>query len=192
MKRPAIFVDRDGVLIENRDEYIRLPEHIKPLAGALEACFEVNRSAYALVVVSNQSAVGRGILTLDQALDLNRIALDHFRSHGVRFDGAYICPHAPEDHCECRKPKPGMLLQAAREHDLNLQASFLVGDNITDMQAAEAAGATGVFVRTGLGARLLESTPYEGPVVKDLGAAVRFILDPNQAKARRAVEPAEG
>ena len=177
--RPAIFVDRDGVLIENRKEYIRRPCHIHVFQQAIEAAKRITASPFALVVVSNQAAVGRGILSMQRVCALNRRIVRLYEREGVRIDGSYICPHKPDDNCDCRKPKPGMLLQAARELNLDLTKSYMVGDNMTDMGAANAAGVKGILVRTGLGSAQLAAAevPYEGPVAHDLSEAVQMIFN---------------
>ncbi|MBI1756521.1 MAG: HAD-IIIA family hydrolase [Fimbriimonas ginsengisoli] len=175
--RPAIFVDRDGVLIEHRDDYILEPAHIKVYQESIAACLRITlESPYALVVVTNQSAIGRGILTMEQAEALNQGALKPYEEAGVRIDGAYMCPHRPDENCDCRKPQPGMLRRAAAELGLDLKRSFLVGDNLSDMGAARAAGAKGVMVRTGLGSRHLRWAGFDGLVADDLADAVARIL----------------
>ncbi len=174
--KPAIFVDRDGVLIENREAYIRKPSHILVFQQAIEACKRITKDGkYALVVVTNQSAIGRGIMSKERVWALNRRILRKFEIEGVRFTGSYICPHSPEEDCDCRKPKPGMILKAADELSLDLSKSFLVGDNLTDMGAAKAAGIQGILVRTGLGNSQLEAG-YEGVVAADLSQAVDMIF----------------
>lgn len=176
--RPAIFVDRDGVLIENRAEYIRAHSHIIVFPQAVKACRRITEDGrYALVVVTNQSAVGRGVLSMARVQSLNRRILRMFEKEGVRIDGSYICPHRPDEDCDCRKPKPGMLLQAARELNLDLRRSFMAGDNMTDMGAAAAAGATGILVKTGLGEEQLKRQSYDGPVAHDLNEAVDLIFN---------------
>jgi histidinol-phosphate phosphatase family protein len=173
---PAIFVDRDGVLVENRAEYIRKLSHIHIIPAALEACKRITESEYALVVVSNQASVGRRILSLERVLTLNRSVLRRFEKEGVRFAGSYICPHKPDDDCDCRKPRPGMLLTAARELDLDLARSYMVGDNLTDMGAAKAAGLPGILVKTGLGEEQLAKGTYSGLVADDLNEAADYIF----------------
>ncbi len=173
-------MDRDGVLIENRPEYVREWGHVEVFPQALEASLRLTEAGFPLVVVTNQSAIGRGILTLDETTAMNERILDLFRAEGVVFEGAYICPHGPDDDCDCRKPLPGMLVRGALEHGLDLNRSYMVGDAVTDMQAAEAAGAKGIMVLTGRGqeqAALLDSQgSSQWPIVQDLSAAVDLIL----------------
>ncbi|RMF47692.1 MAG: D-glycero-beta-D-manno-heptose 1,7-bisphosphate 7-phosphatase [Anaerolineae bacterium] len=150
--RPAIFLDRDGVIIENRANYVRTWKDVVFYEQALEALRRLRDTPYAVVIVTNQSAVGRGILTREQADEINRKVVAHIRSAGGRIDAAYLCPHAPDAGCACRKPHPGMLLQAAKELSLDLTHSWMVGDALTDIQAGQAAGVGHtVLVRTGRG-----------------------------------------
>jgi histidinol-phosphate phosphatase family protein len=107
--RPAIFLDRDGVIIENVPDYVRKPEDIRFLARTFEALRKVAHRDFAVVVVTNQSGVGRGLITLCEAENLNESVMRKIREEGGRIDKAYLCPHAPDAGCECRKPKPGML-----------------------------------------------------------------------------------
>jgi histidinol-phosphate phosphatase family protein len=176
--KPAVFMDRDGVLVENVPDYIRRWEQVEFFDHAFRAVMRLHESPFEMVVVSNQSVVGRGLMALEDVLVLNRRIMEVFESQGALFAGTYICPHAPEDDCECRKPKPGMLLRAAREHDLDLSRSFFVGDAQTDMEAAEAAGVKGILVRTGRGTETLNeigpNPPW--PVAGDLDEAVSLIL----------------
>lgn len=151
--KPALFLDRDGVIIENRAAYVRSWEDVEFLPGALEALAALRASQYAIVIVTNQSAVGRGIITLAQAEAINRGVLDVIEKNGGRVDGVFTCPHAPGDNCQCRKPKPGLLLQAAEALDLDLSQSVMVGDAVSDLLAGQSAGIRRTFlVKTGRGA----------------------------------------
>ena len=114
----------------------------------------------AVVVVTNQAVVGKGLITLDDAIAINERVVNEVRRRGGRIDQAYLCPHTYDDDCDCRKPRPGMLLRAARELNIDLAHSCMVGDAITDMQAAQAAGVQSVLVRTGRGER--ELVRYNG------------------------------
>jgi D-glycero-D-manno-heptose 1,7-bisphosphate phosphatase len=150
---PAIFLDRDGVIIENRANYVRGWEDVAIFGQALTALAEIHSSAYKIVMVTNQSAVGRGIISLETVREINKRLGKIIEQTGGRIDGVYVCPHAPGDHCDCRKPKPGLLLQAAEAHDLDLSRSILIGDTLGDVMAGQAAGVgQTVLVRTGLGA----------------------------------------
>jgi D-glycero-D-manno-heptose 1,7-bisphosphate phosphatase len=149
---PAIFLDRDGVIIENRSDYVRDWSHVSIFPEAIHALSNSNLRNYKIVIVTNQSAVGRGIISLDTAKDINNRIINIIRNQNGRVDEAYICPHGPEDHCDCRKPKPGLLLQAARELSLDLRRSWMIGDAWSDIQAGQSAGVRGtIIVKTGRG-----------------------------------------
>lgn len=178
--RPAVFLDRDGVIIENRANYVRALSEVAFIPGALAAIAHLAPSAFAVVVVTNQSAVGRGLVTLAMVQATHAFLRAEIQAAGGRLDGIYFCPHAPTAGCACRKPAPGLLLQAAAELHLDLTASVMVGDNLTDVQAAQAAGVRPILVRTGLGeqhAQLLQTGHYAPVRVEaDLAAAVAAVL----------------
>lgn len=149
---PAIFLDRDGVIIENREDYVRSWRDIAFIPAALAALREFHGSPFRIILVTNQSAVGRGLISLRQAQRLNRRVVAVVEQNGGRVDGTWMCPHAPQDQCACRKPQPGLLLQAAAALDLDLARSYMIGDALSDLQAGRAAGVReALLVRTGRG-----------------------------------------
>jgi D-glycero-D-manno-heptose 1,7-bisphosphate phosphatase len=177
---PAIFLDRDGVIIENRTDYCRSWEEVVILPGALQALARAQGTSYVVVIITNQSAVGRGLVDRATADDINARLVSAIRAAGGRVDGVYMCPHAPEDDCDCRKPKPGLLLQAARELSLDLPRSVLIGDSLSDIEAARAAGVgQAMLVRTGRGIEQLALAPAASvgdfPVCADLSEALDVI-----------------
>ncbi|HSF80535.1 MAG TPA: HAD family hydrolase [Anaerolineales bacterium] len=150
---PAVFLDRDGVIIENRASYVRDWSDVEIYPQALEALVRARPSPYKFVIVTNQSAVGRGILALEKAEELNRRLVATIEQAGGRIDGVFMCPHAPEANCECRKPKPGLIVQAAEKLCLDLDRSILIGDAFSDLLAGQLAGVKRtVLVLTGRGA----------------------------------------
>jgi D-glycero-D-manno-heptose 1,7-bisphosphate phosphatase len=160
---PAIFLDRDGVIIENRADYVRSWSDVVVFPQALEALAKLSASPYKIVFVTNQSAIGRGIISLETAEEINRRLVALVEAAGVRVDGIFMCPHAPEDGCDCRKPRPGLLLQAARALDLDLSRSILIGDALTDLMAGQAAGVGRLaLVRSGRGAEQIRLPRPEG------------------------------
>jgi D-glycero-D-manno-heptose 1,7-bisphosphate phosphatase len=180
--RPAVFLDRDGVIIQNREAYVRSWEDVEFLPHSLEAMSRLAKSPFVIVIVTNQSAVGRGIIPLSQAEMINRRVLETIARAGGRVDGVYMCPHAPEENCTCRKPKAGLLTQAAEELGLDLGRSILIGDALTDLEAAHAAGVPQkILLLTGRGAdqvQLLKATNYlDYTVHASLGSAVQAILE---------------
>lgn len=155
MKQPAIFLDRDGVIIENRDHHVLSWSDVVFLPGVLDAIALLSRrSSHRLVIVTNQSAVGLGLLTLETAELINQRIVNLIREGGGRIDGVYMCPHKPANRCDCRKPGTGLFLQAAEELGLDLARSVMIGDALTDIEAARAAGlANAYLVRTGRGSQ---------------------------------------
>ena len=179
--KPAVFLDRDGVINENRADYVRTWEQVVFLPGVFDALRALADSGFAVVVVTNQSAIGRGIMAAEALQTIHDKIARRITEEGGRVDAIYACPHRPDDGCPCRKPRPGMLLQAAADLDIDLAASYLVGDAVTDMEAALAAGCRPVMVRTGRGvaqlAKLAAKRLTGVEVFDDLGKAVAWILD---------------
>lgn len=138
-RRPAVFLDRDGTLIEDVG-YPRDPEAVRLLAGAPEALAALRRAGFALVVVSNQSGIGRGLVSREEADAVHARFVAELRACGVELDDVRYCPHAPEDGCACRKPAAGLLLDSAHELGLDLGRSFMVGDKPADVEAGRTAG----------------------------------------------------
>ena len=174
---PAIFLDRDGVIIENRPEYVRSWEDVFIYPQALSALAQASRSRYKIILVTNQSAIGRGIISFQTGVEINDRLVNIIQAAGGRIDGVFMCPHAPEENCDCRKPRPGLFLQAAQALSLDLENSIMIGDALTDLQAAQAAGITrAILVRTGRGAEqaLLPEAIQAGPfsVCADLAEAL--------------------
>ena len=150
--RPALLLDRDGVLISNREDYVQSLEQVEIFDQALVALARAAQSDYLIMIVTNQSAVGRGLISLETAQAINSYVVQRIERAGGRVDGVYMCPHAPQAGCPCRKPRPGLILEAAREHDLDLRRSILLGDALTDIQAGQAAGVgTTGLLRSGRG-----------------------------------------
>jgi len=176
----AVFLDRDGVINENRDDYVKTWDEVRLLPGALEAVARRAATPFRIVLVTNQSPIGRGILTTEQMEAINRRLIEEIEARNGRIDGVYCCPHRPDDGCDCRKPRPGLLLRAARELDLQLDRSYLIGDAVSDVEAAMAAGCQPILVLSGLGRRqrlLVQQRGYDHvPVVRDLAEAVGLVL----------------
>jgi D-glycero-D-manno-heptose 1,7-bisphosphate phosphatase len=149
---PAIFMDRDGVLIENQSDYVKTWSEVEVYSTALQALADISFSQYKIVVVTNQAAVAKGLTTLDEVNRIHRHLRSDVESAGGRIDAFYVCPHQPEDGCECRKPKPGMLFRASREMDIDLAQSIMIGDALSDLQAGKAAGVkTRILLMSGRG-----------------------------------------
>jgi D-glycero-D-manno-heptose 1,7-bisphosphate phosphatase len=175
--RPAVFLDRDGVLNYNRSDHVKSPDEYVPVPGAAPAVARLKEAGWAVVVVSNQSGLSRGLYgqpALDAVMAKMRGVL---AEAGGSVDGVYYCPHAPGAGCDCRKPLPGMLLRAAREHRLDLEQSYLVGDKASDIECGQAVGARTVLVKTGLPAEWPDlAVTRPDHVASDLADAVAWIL----------------
>jgi len=179
--RPAIFLDRDGVIIENRDDYCLSWEQVAFLPGALQALARARFAPHAFVIITNQSAIGRGLLERATADEINARLVNAIHASGGRVDGVFMCPHAPDAGCDCRKPQPGLLLQAAHELSLDLGRSVLIGDALSDLDAGHAAGVgQAILVRTGRGAQQLSragaARASSFTVCADLSEALDTIL----------------
>lgn len=177
---PAVFLDRDGVIIANREQYVRTWEDVEILPGALSALARLAARPEPVILVTNQSAVGRGLISQEAAEAINGRLLEVIAQAGGRIDDVFMCPHAPEDGCSCRKPLPGLILAAAAAHGIDLGRSVLIGDALTDLQAGRAAGIGRVLlVRSGRGIeqerRAAEAGWGEFDVFEDLAAAVNSL-----------------
>jgi D-glycero-D-manno-heptose 1,7-bisphosphate phosphatase len=177
-----MFLDRDGVVIENRAAYVRSWADVAFIPRALDALARLAATPYAVVLITNQAAVGKGLVTLAEALAINRRVCEAIRRAGGRVDAAYLCPHRPEDDCACRKPKPGLLLLAKRELELSLADSWIIGDAATDLQAGAAAGVRGLLVRTGRGTEQAREHRLEAQAVADLAAALERVAQEREAR----------
>jgi histidinol-phosphate phosphatase family protein len=165
---PAIFLDRDGTIIVEKN-YPSHPYQVALLDGAAAGLRAMALHGYPLVVVSNQSGIGRGYFSADQADTVERRVSDLLAREGVAITGWYRCPHAPEEACDCRKPSPGMVLAAARDLDLDPARSFVIGDKQSDIELAAAVGAVGILVTTGHGERDADQARERGVAIcKDL------------------------
>jgi len=184
----AIFLDRDGVLIENRSEYVREWSHVKIFPEAIKALSHLHD--YKVVIVTNQSAVGRGLISLEIADELNKQLIEVIRKNDGQIDGVFMCPHTPDDQCNCRKPNPGLLLQAAKELSLDLSRSWMIGDAWSDLLAGKAAGVRGVvLLKTGRGNDQLSQPQPESLadyfVFNDLSEALTAIQNIDSASTSR-------
>ena len=152
---PAVLLDRDGVINENRAEYVTTWEDFRFLPGALEALVALRRLGVRLAVVTNQSAVGRRLLAPQALEEIHRRMLARCAAVGIAIDGVFVCPHAPWDRCACRKPQPGLLLRAMGALGEPPQRCVAIGDGHEDLLAAAASGVPFVLVRTGRGEEAL-------------------------------------
>lgn len=176
-----LILDRDGVLNEEAPDhgYILQPADLKWLPGALPALAMLSRAGLRLSVATNQSAVGRGLMTAEQLARVLDAMRTQAEAAGARISGVYCCPHAPEQQCDCRKPAPGLIRAAIEESGIPAMQTLLVGDDVRDVQAARAAGVTAVLVKTGKGVRAaaqLQATGNPPYVFDDLQQIARYLL----------------
>jgi D-glycero-D-manno-heptose 1,7-bisphosphate phosphatase len=184
MSRRAIFLDRDGTLIRDR-HFLRRPEELEFLPGVSEALTLFAKTGLALIVLSNQSGVARGLFGLNDVVAVNQELERQLAEHGIQLDAIYFCPHHPggkveefRKRCDCRKPAPGMALKASQELDLELNGSWIVGDKPDDVRMSEHLPLRPVLVRTGYG-RENEDALKDYPQLKvtdDLLGAAHWIL----------------
>jgi D-glycero-D-manno-heptose 1,7-bisphosphate phosphatase len=175
MTRRFVVLDRDGTIIVER-EYLSDPRGVELLPGAVAGLRHLRSLGLRLVVVTNQSGVGRGYFDEAQLERINARMLDLLATEGVHLDGLYYCPHMPEDRCTCRKPQPGLLLRAAEDFEFDPPTSFVVGDKVADIELGRRVGATTLLVRTGYGVQVESDRSVSADhVVDDLEAAARVI-----------------
>ena len=181
-KRPAIFLDRDGTIIR-QVELLHKPSQLKLFPAAAPAIKAFNRMGYVVVIVTNQPVVARGMIGPKEVDHIHAVLINRLGNRGARIDAVYYCPHHPVANvkkyrmtCKCRKPAPGMILRAAKEHGIDLKRSFLIGDSTQDVLAGNRAKVTMLLVRTGHGGK--DPWQHEGKpdfIVRDLTGAVRII-----------------
>ena len=180
--QPAVFLDRDGVINRNRTDHVKSWAEFEFLPGVLDALRQLARLEWPVVVISNQAIVGRGLVSRQTIDEISEQMTSVVWSVGGRIDGVFYCPHRPEEHCECRKPRPGLLLSAAQEMGLDLTRSFFVGDAESDVLAAQVVGCRPVLVKTGRGfgqmAVLRRANVMGYYLADDLADAVNWILGP--------------
>lgn len=172
---PAIFLDRDGTL--NKEiGYLSRVEDLVLLPGVPKAIRALNERALPAIVITNQSGIGRGYYTEAAMQRVHDALAVRLAREGCHLDGFYHCPHHPDAGCDCRKPAPGMLIRAARERNIDLAASFVVGDKITDLQAGQRVGCRTVLILTGYGAEQQNTDFPVDFVADDLLQAVQWII----------------
>jgi histidinol-phosphate phosphatase family protein len=142
----TVFFDRDGVLNKERTDYVKSVDELEIFPNVAENVKILKKSGFKIVVITNQSAINRDLMTHE---DLNKIHFtiqNHFQKNGTKIDAFYYCPHRPDENCECRKPKPGLFFKASKELNLDLKNSWMIGNNESDMQAAQLAGCKSIKI----------------------------------------------
>lgn len=176
-KKPAVFIDRDGTLIEFEGQPTAA-EHIRLFPFSAEAVRRLNEKGYLVIVITNQPIIGKGIITLEHSNDLNDYMRNELQKAGARIDAVYTCPHTydPDNLCRCRKPAIGMIEEASDDFEIDLQSSWLVGDTTRDMETGKNAGLKSILVKTGEGGSKTEFFQAMGDYqVENLLAAVDLI-----------------
>jgi len=177
-----VILDRDGVINEDSPDYIRSVAQWRPIPGSLEAITRLNQAGFQVAVASNQSAIGRGLIDISTLEAIHAQMQHRLAQLGGRIDAIFYCPHHPNDHCDCRKPKPGLYQAIGRHFGYPLQGVPMVGDSLRDIQAARAVQGLPVLVLTGNGIAtqtLLEQDPayIKLLIYKDLSAFVQDWLN---------------
>ncbi len=174
----VVLLDRDGVINRDSPDYIKSPAEWQPLPGSLAAIARLHRAGYMIGIVTNQSGVGRGLFTTDTLANIHRYMLQHILDAGGFVQQIFFCPHTPQDNCDCRKPKPGMLIQAAEYFACGFDNMTVVGDSAKDIEAARAVGARAILVRTGNGRKTEAAMPPAArpEVYADLAAVADALI----------------
>jgi len=182
MQAPKLVITgRDGILNVFRADHVKAPEEWEPIPGALEAVARLNHAGWHVVVATNQSGIGRGMIDMASVNAVHAYMNQRLATQGGRLDAVFFCPHTPEEQCDCRKPLPGMMLRASEEMGIHLPSSYVVGDTVKDIEMGHRVGATTVLVLTGYGRGELELHSHGWKVrphhvAADLLEAVEWIL----------------
>jgi len=173
-----IILDRDGVINEDSDHFIKSPDEWLPLPGSLEAIASLKNAGWQVVVATNQSGIARKLFDLDTLHAIHDKMHRMVREYGGEIDAIFFCPHGPNDECDCRKPLPGLYDQIAKRLNTSLENVPSIGDSLRDIEASKTAGAQPILVRTGKGTKTLYSAQgiEDVPVYCDLKQAVNALL----------------
>ena len=175
---PLIILDRDGVINQDSDDFIKSPEEWLPIEGSLEAIAQLNQAGYRVVVITNQSGIARGLFNVDALSQIHNKMRRMLAQVGGHVEAILYCPHGPDDNCQCRKPKAGLFEDLANRLRIDLTDVYAVGDSLRDLQAASLVGARPILVKTGKGKRTLEQGIPDGiPVYENLASVVSFLLE---------------
>ena len=168
-----VILDRDGVINQDSNAFVKSPDEWIPIPGSLEAIARLYQANWKIVIASNQSGLARGLFSMDTLNAIHAKMRQEVAQHGGHIDAVFICPHGPDDGCLCRKPRSGMFLDIAQRYDINLQNVPAIGDSLRDLQAASAAGCSPWLVLTGNGQKTLSTGDLpDGTQIKDNLAAI--------------------
>ncbi len=173
-----IILDRDGVINQDSEDYIKSADEWHAIPGSPEAIARLTHNGYRIVVASNQAGLARGKLTIETLNTIHHKMHDQISRYGGVIEAVFFCPHGPDDSCGCRKPKPGLYNEIARRLHVSLQGVISIGDKLSDVEAARAAGASPVLVKTGNGQSIVDNNeqPDDVPIYDDLAAAVDELI----------------
>lgn len=172
-----VLLDRDGVINHDSDDFIKSPEEWRPIEGSLEAIALFNKQGYKVVVITNQSGLARGLFDAAMLEKIHAKMQRMAEEKGGKIDAIYFCPHGPDDDCNCRKPKAGLLEAFANDNDVSLKGMPVIGDSLRDLQSAQCVGASPILVKTGKGRRtMLENPNLNIPVFENLYDAAKHII----------------
>ncbi len=166
-----IILDRDGVINQDSDEFVKNLQEFIPIPGSIKAIARLSQAGFFIAVATNQSGLARGLIQEEDLAEMHQYLLDQVSAAGGQIHLIAFCPHGPDSHCECRKPKPGLLKAIAEESRLPLAEAVVIGDSYRDLESAWAVGAKAVLVRSGKGERTLKGHPallQTTPVYQDL------------------------
>jgi len=176
----VIVLDRDGVINQDSDNYIKSAEEFVPVEGSIEAISRLSAANFRVMIATNQSGLARKLFTNDQLSEMHHLLCSMVENAGGTIDGIFYCPHHPDENCDCRKPKTGLLEKIQDEFHCDLSGCFFVGDSQKDIQAAQAFGCEPILVRTGKGLKTEEYLTDSGncyvPVFDNLAMAVSHII----------------
>ena len=144
--KKAIFLDRDGVINLEKKDYVKSIKEFQMIDNVPKAIATLKEKGFLIIVITNQSAINRKLLKIEVLNEIHNHLQKILRNNNTSIDYFYFCPHKPDEKCNCRKPNPGMLLKAAQEHDIDMNQSFMIGDSLTDIQAAKKAGCEGILL----------------------------------------------
>ena len=193
-----VILDRDGVINLDRPDFVKSADECVPIAGSIEAIARLSQAGFTVVIATNQSGLARGKFDLDDLEAMHEKITQLVEDHGGEISAIFYCPHAPEDHCKCRKPKPGLVDAIEAEFNISAEGAPFIGDTLRDLQAAISKACQPVLVRTGNGLKTLEDLQYpdsdstddfpgltleQVQVFDDLAAAADFLINTTRENA---------
>ena len=142
----AIFLDRDGVINKEKKDYVKSVEEFQIIDNIPKVIKILKEKGFVVIVITNQSAINRGLVTIETLNEIHNHLQKILKDNNTSIDDFYFCPHIPDENCQCRKPNPGMLIKAVQDHDIDMNQSFMIGNSLTDVQAAQKAGCKGILL----------------------------------------------